>query len=264
MATETATDAIVDCRDAWKVYADDTDGSFVALGGVDLQVRRNEFVVLVGPSGCGKSTLLNLVGGFDTPTRGEIRVEGAQVRGPGPNRAMVFQEYALLPWLDARGNVELALRMKGVDRAQRRERAMEYLTLVGLGAFARRPVYKLSGGMQQRVSIARALALDPAILLMDEPFGALDAQQRGLLQEELIRIWEQTHVSILFVTHSLEEAAYLGNRVIVMGANPGHFVEELQLDLARPRDRYSDEFNAVKRRLGGVLERSLANGAAAR
>ena len=192
-----------------------------ALDAISFDVRDGEFVVLVGPSGCGKSTLLDLLGGLSAPTSGRILVDGVPVTGPGLDRGIVFQQYALLPWRTARGNVEFGLEAKGIPRRQRQSQAREFLQLVGLAGFADRYPHELSGGMKQRVAIARSLAFDPDVLLMDEPFAALDAQTRNGLQDELLRIWEQTGKTVVFITHGIEEAVYLGQRVAVMTSRPG-------------------------------------------
>ncbi len=208
----------------------------VALEAIDLAVRDGEFLCIVGPSGCGKSTLLNLIAGFERPSAGEVLVGGAPVRGPGPDRVVVFQEPALFPWLNVLANVEFGLRLAGVGRRERRERARHYLELVGLSRFERAYVRELSGGMKQRVQLARSLALEPRILLMDEPFAALDAQTRDVLQEELQAIWLRTGTTILFVTHNVREAVLLADRVIVMAAGPGRIARELEVTLEHPRD----------------------------
>jgi NitT/TauT family transport system ATP-binding protein len=192
-----------------------------ALGGVDLEVHDGELLCVVGPSGCGKSTLLDLLAGLTVPTSGRVLLNGTPVEGPGLDRAIVFQQYALLPWRTAQGNVELGLEAKGVPKRQRAAKAREHLHLVGLEGFENRHPHELSGGMKQRVAIARSLAFEPDVLLMDEPFAALDAQTRETLQAELLRIWADTGTTIVFVTHGIEEAVYLGQRVAVMTPRPG-------------------------------------------
>ncbi|MEU2395474.1 ABC transporter ATP-binding protein [Streptomyces sp. NPDC007369] len=198
-----------------------TFGDFTALDGIDLEIRSGEFLVVVGPSGCGKSTLLDLLGGLSAPTAGRILLDGKEVTGPGLDRGIVFQQYALLPWRTAQGNVEFGLEATGVPRRQRAARAKEFLDLVGLTGFEDRHPHQLSGGMRQRVAIARSLAYDPDVLLMDEPFAALDAQTRESLQDELRRIWQSTGKTVVFITHGIEEAVYLGQRVAVMTSRPG-------------------------------------------
>ncbi|HEY6798980.1 MAG TPA: ABC transporter ATP-binding protein, partial [Kineosporiaceae bacterium] len=208
-------------------------GAFTAVQDITLDVRPGEFLCLVGPSGCGKSTLLDLAAGLSTPTSGQILLDGEPVTGPGLDRGIVFQQYALLPWRTARGNVEFGLEAKGVPRRERPTRAKEYLDLVGLVPFADRYPHELSGGMKQRVAIARSLAFDPDVLLMDEPFAAVDAQTRDTLQAELLRIWERTAKTVLFITHAIDEAVFLGQRVAVMAPRPGRIKQILDIDLDR-------------------------------
>ncbi len=209
-------------------------GQVLALQNVDLAIQPGEFVCLVGPSGCGKSTLLNIIAGLMPAGRGEVLKDGAPVTAAGPDRAVIFQEAALFPWLTAVQNVEFALKHVRNPR-ERRERAMEHLKMVHLARFARSHPHELSGGMRQRVAIARALAMDPDILLMDEPFAALDAQTRDLLIDEVQRIWLETRKTVLFVTHNVLEAVTLGDRVLVMGTRPGRIKRELPVSLVRPR-----------------------------
>jgi NitT/TauT family transport system ATP-binding protein len=203
----------------------------VAIDDVHFTVAPGEFLVLVGPSGCGKSTLLDLLGGLTQPTGGRILLDGREIDGPGLDRGVVFQQYALFPWRTALGNVEFGLAAKGVVRARRRARAREFLALVGLEGFEDRYPHELSGGMKQRVAIARSLAYDPEVLLMDEPFAALDAQTREVLQGELRRIWAETGKTIIFITHGIDEAVVLGQRVLVLTARPGTIKAEVSIDL---------------------------------
>ncbi|MFG2229790.1 ABC transporter ATP-binding protein [Streptomyces sp. NPDC048723] len=198
---------------------------FTALDGIDLEIEAGEFVVVVGPSGCGKSTLLDLLGGLTRPSSGRILLDGKPITGPGLDRGIVFQQYALLPWRTALGNVEFGLEATGVPRRERKARAREFLDLVGLTGFEDRHPHELSGGMRQRVAIARSLAYDPDVLLMDEPFAALDAQTRESLQDELRRIWQRTGKTVVFITHGIEEAVYLGQKVAVMTSRPGRVKE---------------------------------------
>lgn len=207
----------------------------LALTGIDLTIPPGEFVCLVGPSGCGKSTLLNIIAGFEQPTSGVLECAGRPIEGPGADRVVVFQEAALFPWLSVSANVEFGLRLAGVARAERRDIAGHYLSLVGLDGFRKALVHELSGGMKQRVQIARSLAVDPAILLMDEPFAALDAQTRDVLQEELQTIWQRTGKTIIFVTHNVREAVLLADRVVVMAASPGRIKREVAVSLEHPR-----------------------------
>jgi NitT/TauT family transport system ATP-binding protein len=231
-----------------------------ALADFDLGVGRGEFVSLVGPSGCGKSTFLNIVLGLLRPDSGHVSVDGRRVEGPAPDRAMVFQEFGLLPWRTVEANVELGLELRGLDSDVRRRQARELVQLVGLGGFERHYPHELSGGMKQRVGLARALATNPEILLMDEPFAALDAQTRDLMQAELLQLWERSRKTVVFVTHSIEEAAYLSDRVIVLSARPGRQKAEIPVRLARPRDyetRLPPEFNELKLAIWSSLRDEL-------
>jgi NitT/TauT family transport system ATP-binding protein len=229
----------------------------VALSRVDLDVEPGEFMVLLGPSGCGKSTLLELLSGLAEPSSGTILVDGNAIAGPGPDRGIVFQQYALFPWRTALGNVEFALEAIGLARAERAERARRFLALVGLSGFEHRYPHQLSGGMKQRVAIARSLSYDPDILLMDEPFAALDAQTREILQDELLRIWEQTAKTILFITHGIEEAVYLAQRVAVMSARPGRILDIIDIPLGPRRGdedlRSSPEFAQLRHHIWASL-----------
>lgn len=230
----------------------------LALSSVSFDVTEGSFVAIVGPSGCGKSTLLRVCDGLIPPTQGEVLLYGEPVRGPGRERAMVFQQHNLFPWRTALGNVEFGLEMLGVPKQERRARAKHYLALVGLEAFADYYPHQLSGGMQQRVGLARALAVEPQVLLMDEPFGALDAQTRSLLQEELARIWSQNRKTVLFVTHDIEEALFLSDRVIVMSSRPGRVVRDITVPFGRPRSeevRVQPDFAALKEDIWLTLKR---------
>ncbi len=195
-----------------------------------------EFITVVGPSGCGKSTFLHIVGGFIKAEAGSIRIYGREVEGPGPDRGMMFQEFALFPWRTVAGNVEWGLEVQGVPRPEREATVRKYLELMDLVEFRHHYPTEISGGMKQRVALARVLAFDPKVLLMDEPFGALDAQTREVMQEELTRLWERTGKTIVFVTHDIEEAVYLGDRVVVLTARPARIKEEVAIRLPRPRD----------------------------
>jgi NitT/TauT family transport system ATP-binding protein len=225
---------LVDVRGLSKVFVRGAR-RVAALEDLSLQVAGGEFVTIVGPSGCGKSTFLHLLGGFVPPTTGVMRIAGREVTGPGPDRGVMFQELALFPWRTVLGNVTWGLEVQGRPRAERLAIAERYLALVGLLAFKDAFPAELSGGMKQRVALARVLAFDPAVLLMDEPFGALDAQTRELMQEELQRIWLETGKTVLFVTHDVEEAVYLGDRVVVFSARPGRIKAEVSVRLPRPR-----------------------------
>ncbi len=203
-----------------------------ALSRIDLVIEPGQFVCLAGPSGCGKTTLLRLVAGFMAPSEGQITIEGKPIKGPGPDRGMVFQAPTLYPWMNVRANVELGMKYQGVKKAERREQSDRFLKMVGLADFTERRPYELSGGMQQRCQIARVLASDPEFVLMDEPFGALDALTRERLQEELLTIWRATGKTILFITHSVEEAVFLGSRVLVMSPRPGQIVLDVESDVS--------------------------------
>ena len=226
------------------------------LDGVDLSIRRGEFITLVGPSGSGKSVLLDIIGGLTQATAGNVRLDGRRITRPDPKTGYVFQQYALFPWRTALANIEYALEVRGVAKAERTATARHLLSLFGLAGFEDRFPNQLSGGMQQRVAIARALASNPEVLLMDEPFAALDQQTRELLQGELLRIWGKIKTTIIFVTHSIDEAIFLADRVVVMTARPGAVKEIIDIDLPRPRDgdiRASTAFNDYRARVWDVL-----------
>ncbi|MDL2078400.1 ABC transporter ATP-binding protein [Streptomyces sp. GXMU-J15] len=237
-------------------------GRFTALDGIDLEIADGEFVVLVGPSGCGKSTLLDLLGGLTQPTSGRILLDGTPVTGPGLDRGIVFQQYALLPWRTAQGNVEFGLEATGVPRRQRAARAREFLDLVGLTGFEDRHPHELSGGMRQRVAIARSLAYDPQVLLMDEPFAALDAQTRESLQDELLSVWQRTGKTVVFITHGIDEAVYLGQRVAVMTSRPGRIKRIVPVSLgsrtATDDLRSSPEFARHRHEIWSLLHDEVA------
>ena len=222
----------------------------VALQDISLEIPHGQFVCLLGPSGCGKSTLLNAIAGFAPPTSGQVLAGGVPVAGPGPERGMVFQEYALFPWMTVEQNVGFGLEIKGMARTQIAARVGELLNLLSLEDFAKRYPKDLSGGMRQRVAIARVLALDSPIMLMDEPFGALDALTRRNLQDELLRLWAELRKTVIFVTHSIEEAIYLADRIVVMTYRPGTIKRDMLVELPRLRDPAAPEFNALKRELG--------------
>ncbi len=235
------------------------DGRVIeALLPVDLDISSGEFLVIVGPSGCGKSTLLNILAGLTAPSAGETRVGDALVRGPDIDRGMVFQDYALFPWLDVIGNVEFGLERKGMPRRERRQTAMRYLEMVGLAEFANKRPRELSGGMKQRVAIARTFATEPSIIFMDEPFGALDALTRRHLQHELLRIWQQHRKTVVFITHSVVEAIYLADRIVLMTARPGRIKSAFTVNLAHPRDPTSEEFRSIEQQIYTDLDEELA------
>ena len=229
---------------------------FVAVENIDLEVAEGEFVTIVGPSGCGKSTLLLAVDGLVAPSRGEIVVDGRTVEGPGQDRAMVFQEFGLLPWRTVLGNVQFGMEIAKEDAKGAERRARELIDLVGLSGFEDRHPHELSGGMRQRVGIARALAVRPDVLLMDEPFGALDAQTREIMASELLKIWEVERKTVLFVTHGIDEAVYLADRVIVMSKGPGRIIADMAVDLPRPRTseiRGSSEYIRYREHVSSLL-----------
>jgi NitT/TauT family transport system ATP-binding protein len=260
------TPAKIQVRRLRKTYRSADGGEVLALDGVDLSVGPAEFVTVVGPSGCGKSTLLYVLGGFIAATSGEVLVDGAPVAGPGVDRGVVFQEYALFPWLTVHQNITYGLEMKGVPRAERDRIARRYVKLIGLEGFEGRFPRELSGGMKQRVAIARTLAYEPDILLLDEPFGALDAQTRELMQDELLRIWQATRKSVVMITHDVSEAVYLSQRVLVMSRRPGRILAEFPVALDRtvPREdvvlspTYTEIRNRVWLQVRGEVLRASA------
>jgi NitT/TauT family transport system ATP-binding protein len=228
-----------------------------ALQNFDIDIREGEFLSIVGPSGCGKSTFLNVLLGLLKPDSGDVSMHGRRIAGPGTDRAMVFQEFGLLPWRTVRHNIELGLELKGVASDARRSTSGRFIELVGLTGFEQHYPHELSGGMKQRVGLARALATDPEVLLMDEPFAALDAQTRDLMQVELLRIWQETRKTVLFVTHQIDEAIYLSDRVMVMSKRPGRAKRIFDIDLPRPRDyemRVTPEFNELKLEIWQMLK----------
>ena len=228
------------------------EGSFLALEEVNLDVEKNEFICVVGPSGCGKTTLMNIIAGLNPPSTGTVKVRGELVTGPGKGKGVVFQQYALYPWLTVEKNVEFGLRMKGVEKEKRREIAQKYIKIVGLEKFAKSYPKELSGGMKQRVAIARAYTTGPEVLLMYEPFGALDAQTRAQLQENLLNTWQQEKKTCFFITHDVEEAVLLSTKVIIMSAGPGRIREIVDVHLPYPRDqetKLTPEFNELKNQI---------------
>jgi len=238
------------------------DKDFIAVDNVSLDVREGEFMAIVGPSGCGKSTLLDLLAGLTKPTSGQILLDNKLITGPALDRGIVFQQYALFPWLTALGNIEFGLEAKGVPAKQRIETARHFLDLVGLSGFENRHPNELSGGMKQRVAIARSLAYDPDVLLMDEPFAALDAQTRESLQTELLRIWEKSKKTIIFITHGIDEAVYLGQRVAVMTSWPGRIKEIIEIpDALRSNNddvRSSAEFGHLRHQIWSLLREEVS------
>jgi NitT/TauT family transport system ATP-binding protein len=243
-------------QDVTLEYARD-DNKTVAIANCSLRITESEFITLVGPSGCGKSSFLNMVAGFLQPTRGSLLLDGAPIREPGADRGVVFQEHALFPWMTVERNIAYGPRVNRVDEAEVARIVAESLEMIGLQRFARAYPKELSGGMKQRVAIARALATRPKMLLMDEPFAALDAQTRRFLQGELVRIWKHTKTTILFITHSIDEAVLLSDRVLVMTARPGTIKDEIRIDLPRPRDENLPEFLAYRRRIAAALQNEI-------
>ena len=243
---------ILDLRHVGKVY-ELNDQRIEALSDANLVVHKGEFVCLIGASGCGKSTLLRIVAGFESPSAGEALMWDKPIAGPAPDRGMVFQDYGLFPWLSVRQNIGFGPASRGVPKPELRALVDRFVDMVGLTRFADAYPHQLSGGMKQRVAIARVLANDAEMVLMDEPFGALDAMTRERLQDELLDIWQRTKLTVLFVTHSIEEAIFLADRVVVMEPGPGRIASEHRIELPRPRDVSSPEFNAVRRDLSARL-----------
>jgi ABC-type nitrate/sulfonate/bicarbonate transport system ATPase subunit len=241
-----------------KTYQTRSGTTVPALGPISVDVAAGEFLIVVGPSGCGKTTLLHLLAGFMSASDGKILANGIPISGPSLDRSMVFQSYALFPWLSVVQNVEFGLRSKQLPRLRRRQIALDYLRLVGLQDFADRSIDELSGGMKQRVAIARAFAVEPSILLMDEPFGALDALTRRTLQHELLRIWQERQRTVVFITHSFTEALFLADRIILMSARPGRIKAEWRVSIPRPRDVTSSELVAIERQIYALLDEELA------
>jgi len=225
-----------------------------ALINIDMTVKDGEFVTILGPSGCGKTTLLRIIAGLETYTGGTVSLDGELITGPGPKRGMVFQEYSLFPWKTVLGNIMFGPLMKGVSKKEAEEKAISYLELVGLSDFKNSYPYELSGGMKQRVAIARALANDPEIILMDEPFGALDAQTRNNLQNELLRIWQEEKRTIIFVTHSVDEAVFLSDRIVILSKRPGTIKKEIPIFIPLPRDRTRPEENMIRNEVLRLLD----------
>ncbi|MBE7722701.1 ABC transporter ATP-binding protein [Lacrimispora indolis] len=247
------TNHIIDCSKLSKTYNNHKESQEV-IHNIDLSVGENEFVVILGPGQCGKSTLINLMSGLEKATSGGVTVCGKKVDGPDPERGVVFQSISLFPWLTTMGNVEYGLKMRGVRKKERQKKAQYYIDLVGLNGFEKSFPVALSGGMRQRVGIARAYCIEPKVLMMDEPFSALDAQTRYLMQEELQRIWEIEKRTILFVTNNLEEAIYLADRIIVLSRCPSQIKKEYVIDLPRPRNYVSPEFLALRKEIDDIMD----------
>ncbi len=234
-----------------------TFDGFVALENITFTVKEGEFVCIVGPSGCGKTTLLRIIAGLEEPTKGEILLDGEPLSHHERDIGFVFQEYGLFPWRNVLRNVEFGLEIRGIPKEERTRIAKKYIEMVGLSKFERNYPHELSGGMKQRVGIARALAVNPKLLLMDEPFGALDAQMRNILQEELANLWMKEKKTVLYVTHNVDEAIFLGDRILLMTASPGRIKEDITLELPRPRDRASPEATALRKRILETLREEI-------
>jgi NitT/TauT family transport system ATP-binding protein len=237
-----------------KVYRKDEQET-VAIDRIDLKINKGELVSIVGPSGCGKTTILRMIAGLLEPTEGTITIAGKQCTEPGPDRGMVFQDFALFPWRSVRRNVEFGLEVNGVPKEERRERAEKYIELVGLGDFKNAKIHELSGGMKQRVGIARAMVNHPDVILMDEPFGALDAQTRNIMQAQLSNILEKTEQTVIFITHSVDEALFLSDRVVILSKRPSTIKEIIEVPWPRPRDRSAPEFTAQRKKILEELEK---------
>jgi NitT/TauT family transport system ATP-binding protein len=233
------------------------DGEMVAIEDFNLDVDEGEFICILGPSGCGKTTLLRMIAGLENPTSGQLLLNGVPITKPGSDRGMVFQEFALFPWRSVKSNIEFGLEIKKIPAKGRDEIARKLIDLVGLKGFENYHPNQLSGGMKQRVGIARALANDPTILLMDEPFGALDAQTRNLMQKELLRIWKETKKTVIFITHSVDEAVFLSDRIIVLTTRPSNIKTEVKITWNRPRDRASVEFANMRKQILEQLEQEV-------
>ena len=247
-----STPTVIKINNVHKVFPG-TEGDVVALRDINLEIQEGQFVCLLGPSGCGKSTLLNAIAGFSLPTTGNITVHGKVVTEPGPDRGMVFQEYALFPWMSVEDNITFGLRIKKEDPKKIQNKLEELLKMLKLTEFKKRYPKDLSGGMRQRVAIARVLALDSPIMLMDEPFGALDALTRRSLQDELLKVWNEYKKTVIFVTHSIEEAIYLADRIVVMSYRPGTVKKDIVVDMPRLRNPTSPEFNLLKKELSELV-----------
>jgi NitT/TauT family transport system ATP-binding protein len=243
-------------KNVTKVFGENSD-KVVALDGFNLNILNNKFTTIVGPSGCGKSTLLYLLGGFEKPSSGEILMDGKPVGAPRPDRGFVFQDFALFPWKTVLGNVMFGLMNNGYERKEAKQIALEYINLVNLNGFEHAYPHTLSGGMKQRVGIARALAYKPEVLLMDEPFGSLDAQNRKYMQRELTKIWEKLKKTVVFVTHSVIEAVYLSDVIVVMTARPGKVKGIIEANLPRPRDYTGDDYLEVRKQVLELLEEEV-------
>jgi NitT/TauT family transport system ATP-binding protein len=248
----------IQCLNLSKHYLTSDGDVTKALSNLSLRIEPGKFVMLLGPSGCGKSTLLNLIAGFEKADEGQVLLDGKSILRPGPDRGMVFQDYALFPWLNIQENVEYGLREKGIGRKERRHLADRYLTLAGLTGFERRYPHELSGGMRQRVALCRVLAIEPAILLMDEPFAAVDAQTRAVLQAEVERLWLLDRRTVVFVTHSIDEAILLADDIVIMSSRPGTIKKIVDVDMPRPRNPSSPRFGKLRDDITAIMGGQIA------
>jgi NitT/TauT family transport system ATP-binding protein len=242
-----------------KQFAKNGKETVDSLTDINVRIDDGEFICILGPSGCGKTTLLRIVAGLENPTTGRVLIDDVQIDRPNPKLGMIFQDYSLYPWRTVNENIVFGLELRGVGKEQRAKVALEYLELAGLSGFGSSYPYELSGGMRQRVAVVRALAVNPSVLLMDEPFGALDAQTRNRLQHDLLEIWDKTKKTILFVTHSVDEAVFLADRVVVLTPRPGQVCEVLPIELERPRDRTSVEFAKIRRYVLDLINQPKCN-----
>ena len=242
----------IEIQGVHKVFGSDAN-RVVALNDVSLTIGKDEFVCVVGPSGCGKTTLLNLLAGFEPPTLGQVRAFGHEIKAPGPDRTMMFQDYALFPWLTVKGNIEYGLKRRGIGRDERKHIIQHYVDLIDLKGFERKYPQQLSGGMRQRVALARALAVNPSVLLMDEPFAALDSFTRERMQDELVSVWQREKKAVFFITHNIDEAIKLADRIVVMSPRPGRIVEIIAVNARRPRDVDSEENAKIAREVREML-----------
>lgn len=252
-----AGEPLIEFRGVDKFFDKPEEGRYQVVGDLNIKVRENEFLVLFGPGQCGKSTILNLIAGFEMPSSGHVLCMGKDITGPGPDRGMVFQNTALFPWLTVMGNVEYGPKVRGIKKEERRRRAQHYIDLVGLQGFENSFPVKLSGGMQQRVGIARAYCNEPLVMLLDEPFGHLDAQTRYLMQDELTRIWQAEKRTVIFVTNNIEEAVYLADRILVLRNCPTGVKAEYEINLPRPRNYTDPEFLRLRHEIDSVVDHTL-------
>ncbi|MCL6087438.1 MAG: ABC transporter ATP-binding protein [Actinobacteria bacterium] len=247
---------VIECNGISKTFYSGID-EFKVIDKIDLKVRENEFLVLFGPGQCGKTILLNIIAGLELPTDGMVLVNGKKIESPGPDRGVVYQTTALFPWLTTMGNVEYGLKVRGINKNERRKRAQYYINLVGLQGFEKVYPNKLSGGMKQRVGIARAYCIEPVVMLMDEPFGSLDAQTRYLMQKELGFIYEKERRTVIFITNNIEEALYLADRVVVLNNCPTSIKTEYIIDMPRPRDYIDPKFLRLRKEISSIKDRTL-------